>query len=132
MSTISFDRDEWLMNHRPVLNLPPSNQSEVEAFHHQVLRPILKLQNQLLLAQFGAWMKEHKQILHDKEPGAQRVLIENACKAHKRLRAQAFGMIAGVMTQQEYQFYLGNQREIHKRITSMWAKRVFDEREMLR
>lgn len=131
MSTTSFDRDEWLMNNRPVLDLPPSDQSEVEAFHHQVLRPLLKLQNDILLAQFGAWMKEHKQILHDKEPGAQRVQIENACKTHKRLRAQAFGIIAGMMTQEEYQFYLVNQREIHKRITSMWGKRIFDERAIL-
>lgn len=131
MSTTSFNRDEWLMSHRPTLDLPASDHSEIEGFHHQVLRPILKLQNDLLLAQFGAWMKEHKQTFEEKEPGAQRVLIENACKTHKRLRAQAFGIIAGMMTGDEYQFYLANQRESHKRITSMWAKRIFDERGMM-
>lgn len=131
MSTTPFNRDEWLLSHRPVLDLPPSDQSEVEAFHHQVLRPLLKLQNDLLLAQFAAWMKENKQTFANKEAGDQRVLIENACKTHKRLRAQAFGIIAGVMTRKEYLFYLDHQREIHKRMTSMWSKRVFDEREEL-
>lgn len=126
-----MSRDEHLLQIRPQLDLPPSDHSEVEHFHHRVLRPILKLQNDLLLAQYDAWMIEYKQSLTGLEPAQQLQKIEQACKTHKRLRAQAFGMITGMMTAKEYEFYLANRRELHKRITSMWSKRIFDGRTAL-
>ncbi|MDP5172891.1 MAG: hypothetical protein NWR72_21820 [Bacteroidia bacterium] len=122
-----FTRDLHIIEARPVLDFPEAS-TPIEDFHHQVLRPLLKMQNELLLRQFAAWLREHKQSLAGKTVEAQRMLIEDACKTHNRLRAQAFGLISGVMTLPEYDFYLANQRELHKRITSMWSKRLFDEK----
>ncbi len=131
-SSATLLRDEHLLLARPKLNLPTASEtSEAGVFHHEVLRPLLKMQNELLLSQFRDWMVEHKQSLAGKSAEAQKELIEQACKTHKRLRAQAFGLIAGVMTTEEYRRYLTQQRELHKRITSMWTQRLWDQRSRL-
>lgn len=126
------ERDDFLMSIRPEVRVSETFRSEEERFHHITLRPLLKLQNALLLTQFAAWLQENKTVLHNKPAGDQRNQIEHICKTNKRLRAQVFGIIIGMMTQEEYQIYLHHQRELNKRITSMWAKRIFDQREELR
>lgn len=125
------DRDAELMRIRPVVEVADTFRTEEERFHHQTLRPLLKLQNELLLIQFAAWLQENKTILHNKPAGDQRNQIEHICKTNKRLRAQVFGMIIGVMTTEELRFYFLHQRELNKRITSMWAKRLYDQRDSL-
>ncbi len=120
------NRDQSLQLIRPRFNLPETHSNEVEHFYHQVLRPILKLQHDLLVTQFMAWLLEHKQSIEEMNQENRRNTITQACKTHKRLRAQAFGIISGLMTRQEYAFYLANQRELHKRITAMWIERILD------
>ncbi|MEL6133762.1 MAG: glyoxalase [Bacteroidota bacterium] len=121
-------RDSQILALRPEIPVQDTFGNEVEAFQHTVLRPILKAQNELILMQFKSWLGEHKQ-----KPSLEKALelIPHAMKTHKRLRATYFGMITGWLTVEEYAFYLDNQREIHRRITTMLIERVRSQREAL-
>ena len=121
------ERDLELSRIRPLIHATDTFRSAQERFHHQVLRPLLKLQNELLLIQFSEWLRGNKVILHNRPEGDQKQVIEHICKTNKRLRAELFGILIGAMTAEEYQLYLLHQRELNKRITAMWAKRLFDQ-----
>ena len=110
---------------RPDLGLSETADHPMGQFHHEVLRPILKLQHPLLIRQFEEWLRGYRREL-PREAAARRNDIETVCKTNKRLRAQAFGLIAGLMTESEYDFYLQEQRELPKRTTAMSAKRLAD------
>lgn len=125
------ERAEKMQALRPHIVVEPSFAHEVDAFHHQVLRPILKWQNELLLTAFADWTREYKQDLAHISREKTLDMIEHAFKTHNRLRATLFGLISGLFTLSEYQFYLQNRRELNRRITSMAIKRVQDQVEAL-
>lgn len=111
---------------RPVVVVEETFAHSVDAFHHQVLRPVLKLQHPLLIRAFAEWGVEHKQQLDQKKPEQGMTLIEHAMKTHKRLRATVIGMMIGMLTQSEYERYLKHKRESNRRIVMMATKRLQD------
>ena len=121
------ERDDFLQKMRPVLDLPDLPAEPVARFQHEVLRPVLKLQNPLLLRGFAAYLTETKTNFARLDPAAQAAAIEQALKTHKRLRATFFGLVAACMTVAEYEFYLAHQRDLHKRMTLLLIKRLQDQ-----
>lgn len=117
-------RDEALLQMRPDLGLDTSQSMAMERFQHETLRPLLKLQHPLLVRQFEAFLVETKQDLTTQSAGQRESYIAHACKVHKRLRATFFGLVTGVMTEEEYQFYLANRGECNKRLTQMLIQRL--------
>lgn len=117
-------RDTALRNLRPELGIDTSQAFSVETFQHETLRPLLKLQHPIILRQFEAFLREHKQNLGEQDKGQRQTYISHALKTHKRLRATYFGLVSGLMTEGEYDFYLTHRSELNKRLTQMLIQRL--------
>jgi hypothetical protein len=109
-------RDYALKAIRPVLPLDSSAAGEEEAFQNEVLRPILKLQNDVIVA-----MAEKCRDHYDPELDLRAVLRDRA------LRDQLLGVVVGLFTLQELAFYLTHQRSLDRRIIGMLVKRLEDQ-----
>lgn len=114
---------------RPVLNL--SSVQEEENFQNTTLRPILKLQNDLIMSVFLHFCKKQKIVMSKiaKEHFQQEVTA--LIKKNAVLRNQLLGIIIGQFTQEEFAVYVEKDSEFNKRILSMMGKRIYDNQQEL-
>mgnify|MGYP001089414898 CR=1 FL=1 len=117
------------MEIRPVVSaakiLP--NISEEERFQNQTLRPILKLQNDLLLASFQKYIVRGKNRFHELKKDARLDYITNAIQKDIKFRNSLKGIILGQFTLEEYKEYSMNSSALNKRIMNMAIKRLQDQ-----
>lgn len=119
-------RQTKLKNIRPeILNAKISdNISENEHFQNLVLRPIIKFQNDLLIAVFKNYIAKYKNVFY-KLPLEKRVeYIENSIKKDLRLQNTLKGMILGHFTVEEYELYKNNASNLNKRILGIIKERL--------
>ena len=118
------NRSEELLALRPLLFLDGGNEKPLEKFQNQVLRPILKYQHEL----WELELKQNQFFLQIKEKrwnGAEfRQAIQSGISRSPDLKNRYFGMVTGLMTSDEYSFYLTNRTELNKRIISMVIDRI--------
>jgi fatty acid-binding protein DegV len=118
------NRSEELLALRPLLFLDGGNEKPLEKFQNQVLRPILKYQHELWVLE----LKQNQFLLQIKEKrwnGAElRQAIQSAISRSPDLKNRYFGIVTGLMTSEEYSFYLTNRTELNKRIISMVIDRI--------
>lgn len=112
---------------RPVLNLEHTkNQSTIECFQNESLRPIIKFQHEILLA----LVSEHKfyeQVVRNVHTQEQyRVALKSFSNGQKDLRHQLIGLVIGLFTISELEAYLLNASEYQRRIIQIISQRVFD------
>ena len=117
-------RSEELLALRPLLFLDGGNEKPLEKFQNQVLRPILKYQHELWVLE----LKQNQFFLQIKEKrwnGAElRQAIQSAISRSPDLKNHYFGIVTGLMTSEEYSFYLTNRTELNKRVLSMVIDRI--------
>ncbi len=118
-------RTELIKNFRGETLGEVSEQSSAEeVFQNQVLRPILKLQNDLILAMFQNYLKQNK-IDFDQLFVANKLLsIENAIQKDVTFKHELKGIIIGFFTLEEFQFYVLNTSNLNKRIITMLLERI--------
>ena len=105
--------------------------SSDELFQNQVLRPILKLQNDLVLAVFLNYLAKNKMALKNQTPEKKEATIENALQKDIKLQNIFKGMIIGLFTTDEYAVYLKNSSGLNKRMMSMLMERLKSQVELL-
>tara|TARA_R110002073_G_scaffold336490_1_gene533998 strand:- start:21914 stop:22282 length:369 start_codon:yes stop_codon:yes gene_type:complete len=112
---------------RPSLpNLINSGTNEIEIFQNKILRPVIKMQHQLLIASFQNYLQKRKidfSVL-SKDEKLQR--IHNAFQKDINYKNLFLGYVIGHFELEEYQFYTKNSSEINKRILSIIKKRIED------
>lgn len=121
-----MDRSTLLKGIRPEIpraEIKPNTQA-IEAFQNQTLRPILKFQHDLLIAIVDEQLKSFRSEFHSKSDASKRLDLERIVQ--KDLRKLLLGLVIGHFSLDEYAFYKGQQREIHKRIIGMMVNRLFD------
>ena len=102
-----------------------SDQSTLEElFQNEVLRPILKLQNDLFLAVFRNYLAQNKIAFKNQTPEKKEAIIENALQKDIKLRNVLKGMIIGLFTTDEYALYLNNFSGLNKRMMGMLMERL--------
>jgi hypothetical protein len=102
-----------------------STQSSVEeAFQNQTLRPILKLQNDLLIQVFINYAVKQKNVFFDFTPEKKMVYIENTIHRDIKFRNSLKGMIIGLFTIDEYLIYIENSSNLNKRMMNMLIERL--------
>ena len=117
--------DSTIQKLRPLIpNALSTNSNEIEAFQNTVIRPILKLQHEILLAhiEFDKNFVALKNIPSTKEAFLEKVkdlLLHNIA-----LKNQLLGCTIGMMTVDELKVYHIDLSEYSKRIMSMIVKRV--------
>lgn len=120
------NRDKTLADFRP--DIPSANVSDNmtsdEKFQNSCLRPIVKLQNELLIAVFRNYIKKHKNVFYDLTPDERLNYIENTLQKDTKFRNSLKGMVVGMFTLQEYELYRQNSSALNKRLMHIVKERL--------
>ena len=112
---------------RPVLeDLIKDNMSALELFQNQTLRPVIKMQHDLLIASFNAYKAKRKidfSSLTDQKKRNKTKAIFVKDINYKNL---TLGFIIGAFSLEEFAYYSLNASELNKRIIQIVIQRVQD------
>jgi NDP-sugar pyrophosphorylase family protein len=127
------DRHNDLLRIRPQIKKHHTfdSMSDEERFQNETLRPVLKLQNPLLLATFVNYATKHKGVFFDIPTDKQLAYIENAVHKDQKFRNSLKGMIIGQFTVEEYNIYTQNSSQLNKRMMSLVITRLQDQLQLL-
>ena len=95
-----------------------------EKFQNNTLRPILKLQNPLIIAVFHNYIVKHKGVFYDLSIQKRLAYIENALYKDQKFRNALKGMIIGHFTVDEYKYYTAYSSSLNKRMMNMAVERL--------
>ena len=113
---------------RPQLDLPALEATTPEEqFQNQILRPILKLQNELYLALFAAYALRQHQDFPKATPAQKRNFVTDSLQKDAALKNTFIGITIGMLTPQELEVYLQHSRNYNRRITTMIAERIVSQ-----
>lgn len=122
------------MNHRDIglLALRPEitsakvlpGMSPEEYFQNKTLRPIAKLQNDLLVAVFQNYCRKHKNVFYDLSIEKRLDYIENAIHKDTKFRNGLKGILIGQFTSEEYEQYIQNSSALNKRMMNIVKERL--------
>ena len=122
-------RSEKLMQQRP--DIPTSKINDQmgseEYFQNAVLRPILKLQNDLFISVFKNYIKKHKNVFYELSLEKKQRYIEHAIQKDIKFRNSIKGMIIGMFTVEEYETYTINSSALNKRMMNLLIVRLKDQ-----
>ena len=122
-------RSEKLLQQRP--DIPTSKINDQmgseEQFQNAVLRPILKLQNDLFISVFKNYIKKHKNVFYDLSLEKKQRYIEHAIQKDIKFRNSLKGMIIGMFTVEEYEIYTMNSSALNKRMMNLLIVRLKDQ-----
>ena len=123
------DRSQNLLDLRPEIPSARINgdTSRDEQFQNHTLRPIIKLQNPLLLAVFDNYISKHKNSFHSLSLEKRMTFTENAIQKDIKFRNSLKGMIIGQFTLEEYEIYIQNSSALNKRMMNMVIERLKDQ-----
>ncbi|SEL93574.1 hypothetical protein SAMN04488008_10747 [Maribacter orientalis] len=124
-----MDRSQKLLSIRPLISSAKivPNMTEEERFQNQTLRPILKLQNDLLLASFENYIKKMKNTFYEFKLEKRMNYITKSIQKDIKFRNSLKGMITGQFTIEEYGVYIQNSSALNKRMMNMVIKRLQDQ-----
>lgn len=127
------DRHNDLLRIRPQIKKHQTfdSMSDEERFQNETLRPVLKLQNPLLLATFVNYATKHKGVFFDIPTDKQLAYIENAVHKDQKFRNALKGVIIGQFTVEEYYIYTQNSSQLNKRMMSLVITRLQDQLQLL-
>ncbi|MCI4443493.1 MAG: hypothetical protein JHC39_08315 [Lentimicrobium sp.] len=118
-------RDVFLKEFRGATIGSISDQSSLEElFQNEVLRPILKLQNDLFVASFINHLTKNKIDFSTYSIEKKMAMIENAIQKDIKFRNALKGIIIGLFTNNEYAQYIKNSSSLNKRMMSMLIERL--------
>jgi hypothetical protein len=118
-------RDAFLKEFRgeAIGTITPQSSSD-ELFQNQVLRPILKLQNDLFVAAFINHLAKNRIDFSSFSVEKKLTTIENAVQKDIKFRNALKGMIIGLFTTEEYAQYIKNSSSLNKRMMGMLIERL--------
>jgi len=112
---------------RPVLkNLINSNTSDLERFQNQVIRPIIKMQNNFLVVFFEDYLKNRKIEFYILKYEDQENKINTILTKDINFKNILLGSIVGHFDDNEIKVYLKSTSELNKRIIQMIKQRLLD------
>lgn len=120
------DRSTNLKSIRPIIASAQVNDtmSADECFQNATLRPIIKMQNHLLIVVFRNYIAKRKNMFYDLSLVKQLDYIENAIQKDMKFRNSVKGMIIGQFTVEEYELYIQNSSALNKRMMSIVKERL--------
>jgi len=109
---------------RPEVLTEREPSSAPEKFQNEVLRPIIKMQNDLLLAIFRHFMRKRKVKLNGMSAEKRADWIAHSLSKDNRLRGMMLGAVIGQFTIDEYERYLHDEGENRRRIANLVVQRL--------
>lgn len=105
--------------------------SSDELFQNQVLRPILKLQNDLFIAVLLNHLVKNRIDFNAFSVEKKLATIENSIQKDIKFRNALKGMIIGLFTIDEYELYIKNSSSLNKRMMGMLIERLKNQVQLL-
>lgn len=127
------DRSTNLSQIRPIISsaLIYDNMNEDERFQNVTLRPIIKLQNELLVEVFKSYVAKHKNVFYALTLNKQFEYIENAVHKDMKFRNSLKGMIIGQFTLEEFEIYSRNSSALNKRMMNLVIDRLINHIQLI-
>jgi hypothetical protein len=108
------------------------NQSSPEEdFQNNTLRPILKLQNELLINIFKDYASQKKDTFSTLSTAKKEAYIENAIQKDNAFRNLLKGIIIGLFTAEEFTQYIKNASSLNKRMMALATERLQSQLQLL-
>lgn len=118
-------RDGFLKEFRgQTIGTVTTQSSSDELFQNEVLRPILKLQNDLFIASFANYVSKNKMDFYSLSAEKKMAVMENAIQKDIKFRNSLKGMVIGLFTIEEYATYIKNSSSLNKRMMGMLIERL--------
>lgn len=102
----------------------------VKHFKNEVLRPILKRQNDLLIEVFRNYIAKYKSDYDTYEIPKKLQYIENSIQKDIKFRNSLKGIIIGLFTIDEYRVYITDSSMINKRMMNMVIERLKNQAQL--
>ena len=122
-------REQKLIQIRPEIPsariLPDMNADEF--FQNKTIRPILKLQNDLLIEVLKNYIRKNKGKFFELKSEARLIYISNSIQKDIKFRNSLKGIIIGQFTIEEYKTYIENSSALNKRMMNLIIKRLQDQ-----
>lgn len=120
-----YSRDEFISQFRgDTLGKIDTQSSVEEEFQNKTLRPILKLQNDLIIQVFKNYLSQNRIYFNDLSVDKKMNSIENAIAKDSQLQNTYKGLIIAFFTLEEYHHYSIISSGLNKRIRSMLIERI--------
>lgn len=100
-------------------------------FLHATLRPVLKLQNGLLLAAVADFVLDHHMPFAKVSRTDQQRMVTELLGRNTKLRYTIIGLVTALFTADEYAFYRQQRTEVNRRLLDLAQQRVLDQLEAL-
>ena len=112
---------------RPILlDLVNEGTSEMEKFQNEVIRPIIKIQHNLLISFFKNYLQKRKIDFSVFPEKKKRSKISSVFKTDNNYKNITLGFVLGQFSMDEYKFYADYSSEINKRILQIIQQRIKD------
>ncbi len=125
-------RDTQLITLRPPIPtiIDKNAVNPAELFQNRTLRPILKLQNDLLDAIFKNYIIKRKGVFHKLGQPKRVEYIENSIRKDLKFKNLLVGVITGHFTLEEWARFIADERELTKRTTNLLVQRLTSQVEV--
>lgn len=125
------NRDAFIAEFRgETLGTVSSQSSPDEVFQNQVLRPILKLQNDLFIEVFKNYISKYKNDFYSYSVEKKVTYIENSIHKDIKFRNSLKGIVIALFTIQEYNTYIQNSSSLNKRMMNMLIERLKNQMQL--
>lgn len=97
-----------------------------EDFQNKVLRPIIKMQSDLLISHLQNKLQTNKIDFTSLSPAKKEIVLNGIFANDQAFKKEIIGMVIGHFTLEEYEDYIGFNKEINRRITQIVVNRCLD------
>ncbi|MEZ0006536.1 N-acetylmuramoyl-L-alanine amidase CwlA [Flavobacterium sp. 28YEA47A] len=119
------NRDTFISEFRgETLGTVTNESSSDEIFQNQVIRPILKLQNDLFIDVFRNYISKYKNDFYSYSVEKKLAYIENSIHKDIKFRNSLKGIVIGLFTIHEYSEYIKNSSSLNKRMMNLLIERL--------
>ena len=127
------DRPNDLLRIRPEIKKTQSFETMgvEERFQNETLRPILKLQNPLLIEVFQNYIQKRKGVFYELSVEKKLDYIESSLIKDQKFRNSVKGMLIGHFTVAEYKVYQQQSSSLNKRMMHLVIDRLKDQVQLL-
>ncbi|MFT4599546.1 MAG: hypothetical protein ACJAR8_002187 [Bacteroidia bacterium] len=121
-----MNRTEELLKLRPKIKTIQQdlNTTDLEQFQNETLRPILKLQHDILLALFQSSMSRNKVQFAKLKVEEKETKLHQLFQKDLSFKNQSIGAVIGMLTVDEYTVYTKDTSAHNRRIATMLKQRI--------
>ena len=128
-----MNRDTQLKSIRPAIpSIVDVNASSLaESFQNQCLRPVLKLQNSLLIRIYRQYIDKRKGVFYTLPENKQKIYLRDSLQRDLKFRNFLIGIVCGHFTLEEWEIYQSAETELRKRLLTLLVQRLESQIDLL-